>query len=69
MPYYDMAATDGVKDAMEPRAFEHWALGRCISLGWEGWPAPGLDDTQLSESSLPLELHRTQITDRRVPAF
>jgi len=22
------------------------------------WPAPGLDDTDLSESSLPLELHR-----------
>src|SRR5262245_47520982 len=22
------------------------------------WPAPGLDDTQLSESSLSLELHR-----------
>ncbi|MBX9774038.1 MAG: hypothetical protein K2Y71_06455, partial [Xanthobacteraceae bacterium] len=25
------------------------------------WPAPGLDDTQLSESSFPLELHRAQI--------
>jgi hypothetical protein len=24
------------------------------------WPAPGLDDTQLSKSSLPLELHRAQ---------
>jgi hypothetical protein len=22
------------------------------------WPAPGLDDTQLSKSGLPLELHR-----------
>jgi hypothetical protein len=22
------------------------------------WPAPGLDDTDLSESGLPLELHR-----------
>jgi len=22
------------------------------------WPAPGLDDTDLSESSLPFELHR-----------
>jgi hypothetical protein len=33
------------------------------------WPAPGLDDTQLGESSLPLELHRAQIPDRRVPAF
>jgi hypothetical protein len=33
------------------------------------WPAPGLDDTQLSKSSLPLELHGAQITDRRVSAF
>ena len=33
------------------------------------WPAPGLDDTQLSESGLLLELHRAQITDRRVSAF
>src|SRR5262245_62823602 len=33
------------------------------------WPAPGLDDTQLSKSGLPLELHRAQITDRRVSAF
>jgi hypothetical protein len=33
------------------------------------WPAPGLDDTQVSKSSLPLELHRAQISDRRVPAF
>src|SRR5262245_27748381 len=35
----------------------------------EEWPAPGLDDTQLSKSGLPLELHRAQITDRRVSAF
>ena len=34
-----------------------------------GWPAPGLDDTQLSKSGLPLELHRAQITDRRMSAF
>src|SRR2546422_11643350 len=34
-----------------------------------GWPAPGLDDTQLSKSGLPLELHRAQIADRRVSAF
>jgi hypothetical protein len=34
-----------------------------------GWPAPGLDDTQLGESSLPLELHRAQIPDRRVPSL
>jgi len=33
------------------------------------WPAPGLDDTQLGESSLPLELHRAQIPDRRVPSL
>src|SRR5262245_24517337 len=33
------------------------------------WPAPGLDDTQLSKSGLPLELDRAQITDRRVSAF
>jgi hypothetical protein len=33
------------------------------------WPAPGLDDTWLSKSGLPLELHRAQITDRRVSAF
>jgi diguanylate cyclase len=30
------------------------------------WPAPGLDDTDLSESGLPLELHRTSIADGRV---
>jgi CRP/FNR family transcriptional regulator, cyclic AMP receptor protein len=35
----------------------------------EVWPAPGLDDTQLNKSSLPLELYRAQITDRRVSAF
>jgi CRP/FNR family transcriptional regulator, cyclic AMP receptor protein len=33
------------------------------------WPAPGLDDTQLGESRLPLELHRAQISDRRVPSL
>src|SRR6516225_10019195 len=33
------------------------------------WPAPGLDDTQLSKSGLPLELHRAEITDCRVSAF
>ena len=33
------------------------------------WPAPGLDDTQLGESSLSLELHRAQIPDRRVPSL
>src|SRR5262249_152595 len=27
------------------------------------------DDAQLSKSGLPLELHRAQITDRRVSAF
>jgi hypothetical protein len=36
---------------------------------WSTWPAPGLDDTQLGESSLPLELHRAQIPDRRVPSL
>jgi hypothetical protein len=35
----------------------------------DSWPAPGLDDTQLGESSLPLELHRAQIPDRRVPSL
>jgi hypothetical protein len=35
----------------------------------EVWPAPGLDDARLSESSVTLELHRGQVTDRRVPAF
>jgi hypothetical protein len=29
---------------------------RCRALN--DWPAPGLDDTDLSESGLPLELHR-----------
>jgi hypothetical protein len=38
----------------------------CFSLYW---PAPGLDDTQLGESRLPLELHRAQISDRRVPSL
>ena len=50
----------------------------CMTVaGWVGetqyghtvWPAPGLDDTQLGESSLPLELHRAQIPDRRVPSL
>jgi len=27
-------------DAMEPRAFERWALGRCVSLGWEASRTP-----------------------------
>src|SRR5215472_8444256 len=40
-----------------------------LKIDIEGWPAPGLDDTQLSKSGLPLELHRAQITDRRVSAF
>ena len=31
-------------DAMEPRAFERWALGRCISLGWEACRTPGSYD-------------------------
>ena len=44
-----------------PRAF--------MDLDSTIWPAPGLDDTQLGKSSLPLELHRAQITDRRVSAF
>jgi hypothetical protein len=30
----------GEIDAMEPRAFESWALGRCISLGWEASRTP-----------------------------
>ena len=33
------------------------------------WPAPGFVDTRLSESSLLLELHRAQISNRRVPSF
>jgi hypothetical protein len=38
------------------------------------WPAPGLDDTRLSYSGLPLELHGTHVADChvadcRVPAF
>ena len=62
--------------------FGHWQPGSrlveglifCFAVGviWLGteiWPAPGLDDTQLSKSGLPLELHRAQITDRRVSAF
>jgi len=44
-------------------------LRQYFPRGTDLWPAPGLDDTQLSESSLPLELHRAQITDRRVPSF
>ena len=35
----------------------------------EDWAAPGWDDTQLSKSGLPLELHRAQLTDCRVSAF
>jgi len=31
-------------DAMEPRAFERWALGRCISLGWEASRTPTSHD-------------------------
>jgi len=40
-----------------------------IAFNSSSWPAPGLDDTDLSKSGLPLELHRAKITDRRVPAF
>src|SRR5207245_6760801 len=40
-----------------------------LSLRLAAWPASGLDDTQLSKSGLPLELHRAQIADRRVSAF
>jgi hypothetical protein len=29
-----------------------------LVCGFSDWPAPGLDDTDLSESGLPLELHR-----------
>jgi hypothetical protein len=42
---------------------------KVLSVAPKIWPAPGLDDTQLSKSGLPLELHRAQITDRRVSAF
>jgi hypothetical protein len=31
-------------DAMEPRAFERWALSRCISLGWEASRTPRSHD-------------------------
>ena len=34
-----------------------------------GAACTGLDDTQLSESSLPFELHRAQVSDRRVSSF
>jgi HD superfamily phosphohydrolase len=30
----------------------------CASLGIDAWPAPGLDDTDLSEPGPALELHR-----------
>ena len=30
-----------------------------LDCGAEGWPAPGLVDSRLSESRLPLELHGT----------
>jgi tripartite-type tricarboxylate transporter receptor subunit TctC len=32
------------------------------------WPAPGLDDTQLSKSGLPFELQRPEIADHRASA-
>jgi hypothetical protein len=31
-------------DSLEPIAFERWALGRCISLGWEASGTPGSYD-------------------------
>src|SRR5271168_3515388 len=40
-----------------------------LSCLTEVWPAPGSVDTRLSESRLHFELHGTQISDRRVPAF
>jgi hypothetical protein len=33
------------------------------------WQVTGLDDSQLSDSGLHLELHRTEIADRRVPTL
>jgi hypothetical protein len=27
-------------DLMEPNAFEHWALKRCVALGWEAYRTP-----------------------------
>jgi hypothetical protein len=33
-------------------------LRSIVSVYLTTWPAPGLDDTDLSESCLPLELHR-----------
>jgi len=32
-------------DAMEPTAFERWALGRCISFGWEASRTPRSHDS------------------------
>jgi hypothetical protein len=32
------------------------------------WPVPGLVDSRLSYTRLPLELHRALVSDRRVPA-
>src|SRR5215831_2534161 len=60
----DQAILQASSYALEKKAHRRGAQ----SCG-TGWPAPGLDDTQLSKSGLPLELHRAQITDRRVSAF
>jgi hypothetical protein len=34
------------------------SIHKRLSEGLNAWPAPGLDDTDLSESSSALELHR-----------
>src|SRR5262249_55712533 len=51
------------------RTYFSLRMKRKVAIMYSTWPAPGLDDTQLSKSGLPLELHRAQITDRRVSAF
>jgi hypothetical protein len=55
-----------VQASLPAQTIADLALEYGLAVATSLWPAPGLDDTQLSKSSLPLELHRAQITDRRI---
>jgi hypothetical protein len=41
-----------------PFSYSNEYFASIVRLVCAFWPAPGLDDTDLSESRLPLELHR-----------
>jgi adenine specific DNA methylase Mod len=53
--HYLKILLDGI---FEPQNFRNEITWVRTTAGKPVWPAPGLDDTDLSESRLPLELHR-----------